>query len=114
PQSTRNLKSRIINCAVLLTLLLLGCGAQTSSPSPGRVTSSSEPKPSRMRAALGEDVVTFSSRFTNTRNRLDAVINAFLTQTDDRWVLFPALVEKLPVQDDGSWVVNPDGTMVMS
>jgi peptide/nickel transport system substrate-binding protein len=59
-------------------------------------------------------VVTFSSRFVSTRNRLDPSINAFLTQTDDRWVLFPSLVERLANQDDGSWIVNPDGTMRMT
>src|SRR3982751_4155710 len=97
---------------LLLMALAASCSPQASAPT-GQSRPPADARPTRMRAALGEDVVTLSSRFVNTRNRLDAVINAFLVQTDDRWSLFPGLVQSIPTQDDGTWIVNPDGTMRM-
>jgi peptide/nickel transport system substrate-binding protein len=43
--------------------------------------------------------------------RLAQLTNAFLARGDEREVVVPYLAEKLPSQDDGTWIVNPDGTM---
>ncbi len=104
---------RLSSLSLLIAVLATACGAPAASPSRDASSSLVTERSTRLRAALGEDVVTMSSRFTNTRNRLDPVVNAFLTQTDDHWALFPGLAERIPSQDDGSWTLNPDGTMRM-
>jgi len=98
---------------IWVAALAISASCAPGSPAGGQGSAPAPTSHTRLRAALGEDVTTLSSRFLNTRNRLDAVVNAFLTQTDDRWELFPAMVEKLPAVGDGDWVVNPDGTMRM-
>jgi peptide/nickel transport system substrate-binding protein len=60
---------------------------------------------------FGEQIVTFASRLPETRGRLDPVINSFLVRVDDRWDRHPYLAERIPTQEDGSWIVNADGTM---
>jgi peptide/nickel transport system substrate-binding protein len=44
-------------------------------------------------------------------NPAGAYLNGGLTVLDHRGVVRPMLLERLPSQDDGSWVVNADGTM---
>lgn len=40
------------------------------------------------------------------------LFNSFLTYRDFSGALHPMLARSIPTQDDGSWRVNPDGTMV--
>jgi peptide/nickel transport system substrate-binding protein len=68
-----------------------------------------EAKPTLLRIGSWTPIQTFSPRFTGTAT--DQVINGYLVQTDERWVLQPQLAERVPSQDDGTWIVNPDGTM---
>ncbi len=55
--------------------------------------------------------MTFATRLPETRGRLDPVINGFLVRVDDRWDRHPYLAERVPTQDDGTWIINTDGTM---
>jgi peptide/nickel transport system substrate-binding protein len=65
-----------------------------------------------LRIAATVDVSSFHDRFRPTNdNDWDAYVNAGLAQPDDKGVVQPMLLERLPRQDDGTWIVNSDGTM---
>ncbi len=68
-------------------------------------------KPTTLRIAFTEDAPQFSQRLGNSIHTLTSVVNAGLGQFDDHGIDHPVLLERLPSQDDGTWVVNPDGTM---
>jgi len=100
-------------CAPVLLLLLAVVGC---APSPqGSSTTAAESKPSRpnvLHVAVTGDSHVFHERLKPVSdNPAGAYVNAGLTALDHRGVLRPMLLERLPNQDDGSWVVNADGTM---
>ena len=64
-----------------------------------------------LRDALTDDPPSFGSRFGGFNGRYNALINAFWARTDYQGSYTPYLMEKLPSQEDGTWTVNPDGTM---
>ncbi len=102
---------RPLFAALALLLCLTACAP------PPKATSTSSPdvpapsKPTLLRIGFGEQIVTFATRLPQTRNRLDPVINAFLVRVDDRWDRHAYLAERVPTQDEGTWIVNTDGTM---
>src|SRR5207248_2088664 len=67
--------------------------------------------PTTLRVAVAVDVPQFSMRIGTWHSASNRLVNAFLATTDERGVVHPYLLEKLPSQDDGTWVVRPDGTM---
>src|SRR5690349_13254987 len=95
-----------------LAVVLAACAPQPSAPVVEQRWAPTAPaKPTLLRVGFGEQIITFGSRLVETRGRLDPVINAYLVRTDDRAVNHPYLAERIPRQDDGTWIVNADGTM---
>ena len=100
---------------VILILLLAACAAPRSA---GQTTeqSGAQPapqkgRPNTLRIAFVEDVPQFSQRMGNGIHTLNGIVNAGLGQPDDHGVDHPMLLRSLPTPDDGSWIVNADGSM---
>ncbi len=69
-------------------------------------------RPNILRVAGSVDVTVFHDRLRpGNDSPLDPYVNAGLADRDHSQVIHPLLLERLPSQDDGSWIVNPDGTM---
>jgi peptide/nickel transport system substrate-binding protein len=69
-------------------------------------------RPNILRVAVTGDSHIFHDRLKPVSdNPAGAYVNAGLAHRDHQQVLRPVLLERLPSQDDGSWVVNPDGSM---
>lgn len=64
-----------------------------------------------LRIASVEDASQFSVRLGNSVGAVSALVNGFLARTDEMSIPRPALLERLPSQDDGTWVLQSDGTM---
>jgi peptide/nickel transport system substrate-binding protein len=99
--------------AIMLgVVLVLACSPQ-GAPVVERTASGGEiSRPKILRIALTEEVNHFSVRVGEKgSNQAGHLVNAFLARTDERGAVTAYLLEKLPSQDDGSWVVNSDGTM---
>jgi peptide/nickel transport system substrate-binding protein len=95
---------------ILFVTCLVACAPQPGQNS-GNPSAPSQAKPSVLRIGFGEQIVTFATRLPETRGRLDPIINGFLVRVDDRWDRHPYLAERVPTQDDGTWIINADGTM---
>src|SRR6266571_8087960 len=103
---------RIVVAVFLTTSALAACTPQVSSPAEG--TAVVEPaRPTLLRVALAGDVDHFGLRFQlgGAGSEFNQLVNAFLTKIDNREEVRPYLLEQFPSQDDGTWVVNADGTM---
>ncbi len=90
--------------------VVFGCAPQRTSD-PSSIAPSQPVKPTILRIALDRDPPSFGSRFGGFNGRYNQLINAFLARIDHRGELLPYLAERLPTQEDGTWVVNADGTM---
>src|SRR6266516_2089429 len=95
---------------VIVLVLLAGC-APAAGPQRGTETDAPPRGPMILRDALTDDPPSFGSRFGGFNGRYNALINAFWARTDYQGSYTPYLMEKLPSQEDGTWTVNPDGTM---
>ncbi len=95
---------------IAMTTLLAGCAPQTGPRATGD-SAAPVARPMTLRLALGADPPSFGSRFGGFNGRYNQLINAFIARYDDRGDLLPYLTEKLPSQENGTWVVYPDGTM---
>jgi peptide/nickel transport system substrate-binding protein len=113
------LKSFQITKTLLLTGILLamvGCAPapearQAANPSQGS-TSQAPARPKVLHVAVTGDSHVFHERLKPVSdNPAGAYVNAGLTHLDHRNVAQPILLERLPSQGDGTWIVNPDGTM---
>jgi peptide/nickel transport system substrate-binding protein len=102
--------NRSLVILVMLAVVLTACAPQ-ANPAVEQRAPAAPSKPTLLRVGFGEQIITFGSRLVETRGRLDPVINAYLVRTDDRAVNHPYLAERIPSQDEGTWIVNPDGTM---
>jgi peptide/nickel transport system substrate-binding protein len=104
---------RALRVAFGLSLIAIaGC----ASAPPGSGNGGAErPAPSRqnvLRVAGSVDVTVLHDRLKpGNDDPLDPFVNAGLAHHDDKDLARPVLLERLPSQDDGTWVVNPDGTM---
>jgi peptide/nickel transport system substrate-binding protein len=101
---------------VMLVSLLMACAGPQAAPVTSGGTAAEPAKPaaekaSILRIALSDDPPSFASRLGGFNGRVNQLINAFLARTDGLGAYGPYLTEKLPSQADGTWVVNPDGTM---
>ncbi len=105
-----------LNRPAILTMVavfvtLAACGP-AQSPLAERGSDSVPLKQMVLRVADERDDPDLAHRFGDgSGGGINYMINAFLARTDDRGVLGPYLTVKLPSQDDGTWVISPDGTM---
>jgi peptide/nickel transport system substrate-binding protein len=102
-----------------LALVLAGCEPQ-SAPTQSTSGSKDAPvaaRPSLLRIATQIESQTLPARLLSTtdppavQGNMSALVNASLARGDERGVLGPDLAQALPSQEDGTWIVNPDGTM---
>jgi len=100
---------------ILVALVTLAACAPRSTPATapggGSAAATDDGKPMLLRVGVSTEPASFGSRFGGFQGRFNYLVNAFLARTDHQGIVQPYLTERLPSQDDGSWVVNPDGTM---
>jgi peptide/nickel transport system substrate-binding protein len=106
---------------LLLVLLLTACAPSTSSaPSPGAAPGG-QPAPGRNQAArqitvaIGAEVNNLAPKLEpgNTfASEFNFMTDSPLTVEDAQGKASPLLAAEMPSQDNGSWKVNPDGTML--
>jgi peptide/nickel transport system substrate-binding protein len=102
---------------VSLIIVLIGCaapaapGSEPQAAAPAVPAAAATAKPTVLRFAKEVEVAEFASRLGGRQGGAHRLVNAFLAQPDQRGVVQPYLATRLPSQDDGSWLVNPDGTM---
>jgi peptide/nickel transport system substrate-binding protein len=103
---------------LLLAVLLAACGAPQGAPSAPSSSSAGNTAPApatrtTVQIAYGAEVKSLASKLANGVWAPDVVvmINAPLTIKTPRGEAVPRLAAEVPSRDNGSWVVNPDGTM---
>lgn len=107
------LRSNHIAMAMLVACMLAG-GCAPSSMSNSQSSDISQAAPAGLqvlRIPTTEEPTQFSVRFGGNIQFTGALVNAFLALTDEVAATRPMLLERLPSQDDGSWIVNSNGTM---
>src|SRR5581483_2546903 len=119
----RSLFARSAAAAALLGAFLAGCAPAPSAPSSGAAPSASAPTsqavsgPSgTLRIAWGAEPPLVAAKFLNggssALTELANTFNSALTYQDPSGAPHPEIASEIPSQDAGTWVVNPDGTMV--
>src|SRR5262245_38220427 len=109
------LKASVFGCMGLV-IAVAACGPRQSTIS-GDASVESPRKPSLLRIAGLIEPQVFAPRllFTTSppsvQGDVSAIVNAFLVRGDERGLMSPYLAQRLPSTDDGTWVVNPDGSM---
>jgi len=104
-------------CASVLGLFCLvfaACAPRTPGESVSTSGAASQPmRPTVLRIASTLDPPEFHSKGRNLggSNTIRALVNAGLANQDEKGVTHPYLLEQLPSRDDGTWIVNADGTM---
>ena len=78
--------------------------AQQPRPPQGTLTLAWAQEPSNLRPKFGEQGFVGAD--------LGNIFDSALTAYDDRGALIPLMARHLPTQDNGDWVINPEGSMV--
>lgn len=99
---------------------VVACGTpasrQASPDAPGIGTGESKgiAQPTRVTIAIGAEVNSLATKFEggNTySSEFHFMTNSPLTLRDGRGIASPLLAQALPSRDNGTWTVNPDGSM---
>jgi ABC-type transport system substrate-binding protein len=111
---------RRIPVVLAMIVLLVGCtqpsppaSTQAQGAAQGAGSSpSSAPRTSEvaLRIVIRDEPTSLDSRMYRT-NEVQTFLNAGLSYHDEKNLVRPLLAARLPSRDDGSWVVNADGTM---
>lgn len=116
--SARYFKHGLLVAAVLV---VSACGptARPAAPEEPRSGASSPPQ---ARAPRGTLAMAWAQEPGNLRhkfgeqgfvgNDLGNIFDSSLTYYDHRGALHPMMAQAIPTQENGDWVINPDGTMV--
>jgi peptide/nickel transport system substrate-binding protein len=100
-----------------LALLLAACtGTPASQPAADAPTgaSSTRSKPTSVSIGIGSEVNNFAAKFESLNtyaSEYQWLVDSPLTVLDPKGMTHPFLAAELPSRDNGTWVVNPDGTM---
>lgn len=98
--------------ALVVGLIAAGCAPSPQTPETSGPVDRGPSRPNVLRVAANGDVSVFHDRLKPVSdNPAGPYVNAGLADVDDRGIVQPVLLERLPSQEDGSWIVNPDGTM---
>src|SRR5438093_7498354 len=92
-----------------LTMVIAGCAPQSAPSTQDTIVTSAPAKATELHIGLWTPLTLFGPRMVGARGA--EVMNAGLVNTDERWTIQPYLAERVPSQDDGTWVIRPDGTM---
>ncbi len=116
--------SRRVHCIeevwllIALTLVLAACApAQPTPRSGGDHAQSSTPGGPRgiLRMAQPTEPETLAAKLAGggaAVNEFNWLFNSYLTQYDFNGNVRPLIAAEIPTQENGGWVINPDGTMV--
>jgi peptide/nickel transport system substrate-binding protein len=100
--------------AMIVLIALTACAAPRTGSNGGTPSAGSSPEPSRtLVVAYGAEIDNLSTKLSTGvwAPSLNQMVNSSLTITDPQGEAHPRLASELPSQQNGSWVVNPDGTM---
>jgi ABC-type transport system substrate-binding protein len=105
---------RFLVSAIAISMLLAACtgsGATPAREGTGRAAPSGPQGNLRIAWRLEPD--SLGPKFTTGAGAPDFfwVFNSFLTYRDFTGVPHPLIVESIPTQENGAWMVSPDGTM---
>jgi peptide/nickel transport system substrate-binding protein len=109
-----------MSIGILAAILVIGACApvQPTSPTggvaPDNATAPQRTGPSRATLAIGAELNNFATKLEggNTfASEFNFMTNSPLVVLDARGQAHPLLAATLPSRDNGSWTVNPDGTM---
>lgn len=114
----RGARRRLLSLCLVATGLLTACtGGQSSTAPSGQPNATRAPAatgPSRITVAIGAEVNSLSSKLEggNTyASEYNFMVGSPLAVKDPKGVSHPLLAAELPSRDNGSWIVNNDGTM---
>ncbi|HZT05798.1 MAG TPA: peptide ABC transporter substrate-binding protein [Chloroflexota bacterium] len=117
-------RRRLALLTSLMFLLVAGCGTPSSVPSTGGAATGAPAQstgPKRVVAAIMGDPTTFSYAVSRAGSggipgvdALEQLVNAGLTEPDDKGSLRPQLAQAVPSIDNGQWQLFPDGRMQTS
>src|SRR5438067_10284507 len=103
---------------VLLAVLVVACsGPSGPRPAPPAPEAPSGPPPKILRVAIQQEPTTFTlviartSPATGGQYQPSEMVHNWLTYLDANNATVPALAAELPSLENGTWTVNPDGTM---
>lgn len=111
---------RLVYVTVLGAVVLVGCGAppgrSPSAGSPGAAANpeNAQPRTRTVTIAIGAEVNSLATKFEtgNTfASEFHFMTNSPLALRNAQGVASPLLAADLPSRDNGTWTVNPDGTM---
>lgn len=106
--------SRVLT-SILALLLLVACAAPRGSDRPTPSSAGGEPAaPKRITTAVLIEMPNIAPGAGGSvigREQLPRLVNAGLSNTNDKAARFPVLAEALPTTDNGLWKVSPDGRM---
>src|SRR5258707_1107598 len=105
---------------LVVTTALAGCASPPAGPpaSQDLIASDSSARAPRgtLRIAWAGEPPTLSPKMASPGgsafNELAVTFNSALTYYDPTGAAVPQIARELPTVENGSWVVNPDGTMV--
>src|SRR5436309_1890846 len=106
---------------IMAAAVLAACAAPTGSPGGsrggGQAASPEQSGPrGNIRMAWAGEPPTLSPKMAapggTAFNELAVTFNSALTYTDPQGNIVPQIAKEIPSTDNGSWVVNADGTMV--
>lgn len=99
--------------AVSAGLVIAACGAPARQPTPAGQDGAPRDRPNTLTVAMGAEVDTLGARLSGTvfGGDYDMMLNSPLVVLDPTGGPHPRLAAALPSRDDGTWVVNADGTM---
>jgi peptide/nickel transport system substrate-binding protein len=115
---------RTLALSGLLCTLLASCAPSPAAPgapgAPGAQSSSAATAPTgptgTLRIAWGAEPPLLAPKFINGGStalaEMALTFNSALTYLDPAGIAHPQLASEIPSQDNGSWVINADGTMI--
>src|SRR5437016_4528345 len=100
----------ILSVATVLTACSPATGGTPGGTAPNAPANPAQVVPQHPIVIVGRiDPPMLSDRID--RMGLGSPVTVTMAEKDDHDVVFPILVERLPSQSEGSWIVNADGTM---
>src|SRR6266508_944229 len=112
------MKRRLGTLAMLVLTLVACAPTPSATPSGGQVVAATTPRsPKILRIALGRQmeafvpVVTGAVTTTGGAVQVLPLVSNRLQNFDEKGNKFGELAESIPSIADGTWTINPDGTM---
>jgi peptide/nickel transport system substrate-binding protein len=103
---------RVTAVALAVAVLVLGCAPASTQPAGQSDLAPTAPtRPKVITVAIPSEPSGLSDKLFQAASDVDSFFEADLAYLDDTDTPHPLLAERLPTQENGGLVVNPDGTM---